>query len=278
MYSIGWFSTAKGPGSRNLLTAVQKSIESGEVKARISFAFVSREPGESTETDKFIELAGSYQIPVVCYSYKRYRRAHQKASEDETGFPEWRLGYDREVMRLLADFPKPDLNMLAGYMLIVGPEMCTRYNMVNLHPAAPDGPSGTWQEVIWHLINAGASSSGVMTHLVTPELDQGPVVSYCRFPIRHAYQFDQYWRDNEGLCSDDIKAGEGEHNRLFREIRRHGAVRELPLIVSTVKAFSDGILNISDGQIYDTQGVLTTGYDLSEQIDRLVKAELDGAA
>jgi hypothetical protein len=80
------------------------------------------------------------------------------------------------------------------------------------------------------------------------------------------------------LCSDDIKAGEGEQNRLFREIRRHGAVRELPLIVSTVKAFSDGILNIRDGQIYDTQGVLTAGYDLSEQIDRLVKAELDGAA
>jgi len=73
-----------------------------------------------------------------------------------------------------------DLCVLAGYMLIVGPEMCTRFNMINLHPAAPGGPTGTWQDVIWQLIKQRARETGVMMHLVTPELDRGPVVSYCR--------------------------------------------------------------------------------------------------
>lgn len=277
MYSIGWFSTAKGPGSRNLLTAVQKSIDYGEIQARISFVFVSRELGESAETDKFITLAKSYNIPVVCCSYKRYRQEHRKSSYEDEEFPEWRLGYDREVMRLLSAFPKPDINILAGYMLIVGPEMCTRYAMVNLHPAAPDGPTGTWQDVIWSLIDTGAASSGVMTHLVTPELDKGPVVSYCRYAIRHANMFDTYWREIEGFCAREVKAAEGDQNRLFREIRRHGAAREMPLIVSTIKAFSEGLIVVRDGQTYDGGGARISGYDLSEPIDRLVKAELDGS-
>ena len=46
-------------------------------------------------------------------------------------------------MRLIDPF-KPDLSLLAGYMLIISPEMCRRYPLINLHPAAPDGPKGTW--------------------------------------------------------------------------------------------------------------------------------------
>jgi folate-dependent phosphoribosylglycinamide formyltransferase PurN len=54
----------------------------------------------------------------------------------------------------------PDINVLAGYMLIVGAEMCQRYDMINLHPAIPGGPKGTWREVIWKLIETGASETG----------------------------------------------------------------------------------------------------------------------
>ncbi|MGI2335362.1 MAG: formyltransferase family protein [Dehalogenimonas sp.] len=278
MHSIGWFSTAKGPGSRNLLTAALRSIEKGEIRSKINYVFISREPGESSETDKFIDLANSYGIPVVCYSYKRYRQENCNSMGRQNDFHEWRMGYDREVMRLLSSFPKPDINILAGYMLIVGPEMCRRYNMINLHPAAPDGPVGTWQDVIWQLIGTGTGSSGVMMHLVTPELDKGPVVSYCRFAIKHTNRFDLYWREIEGYRVEDIKATQGEQNRLFQEIRRHGATRELPLIVSTINAFSKGIISIRDGQTYDANGLLISGYDLSEHIDRLVKAELDATS
>ena len=61
--------------------------------------------------------------------------------------------------------------------------------MINLHPAAPNGPDGTWQEVIWKLIEQRADHSGVKIHLVTEELDRGPTIAYCRYPI-HSPAFD----------------------------------------------------------------------------------------
>ena len=293
MYSLGWFTTAKGQGSRNLLMAVQGKIIRGELAAKIQFVFLSRDPCESPETDKFIDLVKSYGIPLVTFSYRDYRdqvsvrpdsplqtlpasglnqSVRPELVEGQGGgtLPQWRLDYDREVMKLLAAFPKPQLCVLAGYMLVVGPEMCTHFDMINLHPAAPDGPTGTWQEVIWKLIDQKAEASGVMMHLVTPELDKGPVVSYCRYPIRGP-AFDNLWNQIGDKSSADIKTSEGEANALFRQIRRHGAARELPLITSTVKAFSRGAVAIKDGFIVDCAGKPIKGYDLSTEIDAQVK-------
>ncbi len=271
MYSLGWFTTAKGPGSRNLLMAVQGKIIRGELAARIQFVFLSREECESPETDRFIALVKSYGIPLVCFSYRDYReeRGAAKGTNVED-LPQWRLDYDHEVMNRLAAFPKPQLCVLAGYMLVVGPEMCTHFDMINLHPAAPDGPTGTWQEVIWKLIDQRAEASGVMMHLVTPELDKGPVVSYCRYPIRGP-AFDALWNQIGDKTLADIKSSEGEANALFRQIRRHGAVRELPLITSTVKAFSQGSVAITNGAIVNCAGHTIKGYDLSAEIDAQVK-------
>ncbi|ADJ25993.1 formyl transferase domain protein [Dehalogenimonas lykanthroporepellens BL-DC-9] len=274
MYSIGWFSTAKGPGSRNLLKTVVKSIESGEIKAKIQFVFVSREPGESPETDKFIAMAESHRLPVCYLSSTRFRNQFKKNVKTSEGL-DWRSAYDREIMRLLGEFPKTDINVLAGYMLIVSAEMCSAYDLINLHPAAPGGPTGTWQDVIWQLIDRGSTSSGVMMHLVTPELDKGPVISFCRYPIRHVGHIDDYWRTIECLSLKDIMTRYGEQNPLFREIRRHGMIRELPLMVSTIKALSEGAIRIENGLVYSQSGLLTGGYDLSKEIDRLVRTELD---
>ncbi len=123
---------------------------------------------------------------------------------------------------------------MAGYMLIISSDMCRRYNIINIHPAAPGGPTGTWQEVIWKLMNAGARETGAMMHLVTPELDRGPAVSYCTFSIRGG-EFDKYWKEIEGRPADKVKVEEGEKNNLFKLIRRHGLAREFPLIVSTIR-------------------------------------------
>ena len=72
MYSLGWFSTGRGPGSRNLLTVMQDSIQRGEIKADIRFVFTSREPGEAAGSDLFIELVRSYHLPLVCFSSRKF--------------------------------------------------------------------------------------------------------------------------------------------------------------------------------------------------------------
>jgi phosphoribosylglycinamide formyltransferase-1 len=256
MYQIGWFSTGRDKAARDLLEAVASRIKRGEIGAEIAFVFSSREPGESRESDLFLKLAEGYHIPLVAFSYQRFKA--QKGAAGQAGaLPPWRLDYDREVMARLGGF-NPDLCVLAGYMLIVGEEMCHRYNMINLHPAAPGGPAGTWQEVIWQLINDKAQETGAMMHLVTPELDKGPPVTYCTFPIR-GEPFDRYWR-------------EGEKNHLFRLIRQHGLTREFPLIIATIRAFSQGRIRITaDKRIVDADGRPIKGYNLTDEIDKVVR-------
>jgi phosphoribosylglycinamide formyltransferase-1 len=107
-------------------------------------------------------------------------------------------------------------------------------------------------------------------HLVTPELDQGPPVAYCTFSIR-GEPFDRHWKEIEGLPVDQIKSRQGEDNALFKLIRQHGVVREHPLVLSTINAFSQGNVRIEGETVVDRNGKLIPGYDLTEEIDRLVK-------
>ena len=271
MYQLGWFSTGSDKAARDLLTVVNNSIRQGEIKAEIAFVFSNREPGESRESDLFFELVDDYHIPLIYFSYQKFKAKQSTPATDQTGtLPLWRLDYDREVMSRLQDF-HPDLCVLAGYMLIVGREICRRYSMINLHPAAPGGPTGTWQEVIWQLIDNKAQETGVMMHLVTPELDKGPPVTCCTFPIR-GKPFDRYWNEIERNPLSEVKKGEGESNPLFKLIRQHGLAREFPLIISTLKAFSQGKIKIMAGKkVIDSEGRPINGYNLTDEINERIK-------
>jgi folate-dependent phosphoribosylglycinamide formyltransferase PurN len=264
-YRIGWFSTGRDEAARHLLRAVWHSIEEGEIKAEITFVFSNRDPGETAESDLFFELVKSYRIPLICLSSKRSKKSNVEG---------WREEFEKEAMRKLeGSRPGPDLCVLAGYMLIVGEEMCQRYPMINLHPAAPGGPKGAWQEVIWQLIESKAEDSGAMMHLVTPQLDEGPPVAYCTFSLR-GQPFDRYWDEIKGHSISEVKKQEGERNPLFREIRRHGLAREFPLIIATIKAFSEGKVRIAGGNVVNSDGKPINGYNLSNEIGEKVKGTL----
>ena len=86
--------------------------------------------------------------------------------------------------------------------------------MINLHTSTSGGPTGSWQEVIWQLIEAGTRQTGVMMHLVIPELDKEPVVAYCTFLIRGRL-FNTCWQEIYGKSAADIQKWPGEENRLF---------------------------------------------------------------
>jgi phosphoribosylglycinamide formyltransferase-1 len=159
-------------------------------------------------------------------------------------------------------------------MLITGPEICQKYNMINLHPAEPGGPTGTWQEVIWKLLKDRADRTGVMMHLVTEILDRGPPITYCTFPIRGG-KFATLWNGFEeklkGDTLEEIISKEGESEPLFKEIRIEGVKRELPLIIQTIKEFSDGNLKVENRQIIAKGKVIPGAYDLSQEIERILQ-------
>ncbi len=266
MYRVGWFSTGRGEGSLSLLDTIKRSIDAGDIRAQIDFVFCNRERGQSEQTDIFLDRVESYGIPLVCLSSRRFRDSRGASSIEDC-----RLDYDREVMRLLSGF-NPDLCILAGYMLIVGEEMCRRFAMVNLHPALPGGPKGTWREVIWELIESRATETGAMMHLVTPELDMGPPVTYCAFPIR-GDGYNPLWAEIEGMTARQVQEEQGEQNRLFRLIRAEGVRREQPLIAATIKAFAEGEIRTESGNVVDAEGNVIRAHSLTKEIEGMLESD-----
>lgn len=269
-YKIGWFSTGRGPGSRNLLKTILDNIKSGVVNAEISFVFCSREQGEAEGSDLYLKMVRDHGIKLISFSSRHFKPEMRKAGKERPDtMKQWRIDYDREIMSRLGNHTS-DINVLAGYMLIVGEEMCDRFDLINLHPAAPDGPAGTWQEVIWELITNKADQSGVMIHLVTKELDKGPPITFCTFPLRDP-SIDPLWEKHEQALRqkglDRIIREAGENNPLFKEIRERGAIRELPLIVQTLKTFSEGKIQIDNHQVLVDNHVQQQPYCLTEQIE-----------
>ena len=234
---LGWFSTGRGEGSRGLLLAALDAIDSGALKARIEFVFCNRERGQAEGSDQFIALVQSRGIPLVLLSSQRFRKEHGGRP-----WAELREDFDRAAMDLLKQYA-PDVSVNAGYMLIA-PLLCRAHRMINLHPALPGGPVGAWQQVIWELISKQAAESGAMVHVVTEEVDGGPVLSFCRFRIRGP-AFDPLWAEVEGRAVAEMAKSPGEALPLFKAIRQAGVIRERPLLVQTLVAIADGRLDVA---------------------------------
>ncbi len=268
---LAWFATARGQTSGKLLAAAQEAIEAGTLEAEIAVVFCNRAPGEDPNTDVFLEQVQSYGLPLVTLSSRDFRRqAGGEVARKGEAIPDWRRAYDREVLRLLDPYSF-DLGVLAGYMLIFCEEAAAKWDLLNLHPAAPGGPTGMWQDVIWELIRTDADRAGVMIHLATPELDGGPVVTYCTYPIRGP-GLDPLWRDAECQTADEARSAKGEELPLFKEIRRQGVLREVPFVVETLRAFADGRIRIVDKHVVDPAGKPIAGYDLTAEIEAQVRA------
>ena len=259
MLRLGWFSTGRGEGSRGFLEFIHGKIAAGGLDARIEFVFSNREDGEAEGSDAFLALAKRYDLPLVTLSSRRYRREHGGGPISDHRGP-----YHEEVMRAISDF-SPDICVLAGYMLITGPEMVRRYQMVNIHPAAPSGPAGTWQDVIWMLIRDEAAGSGVTVHVATEVLDAGPVLAYCTFPIRGG-SFDPLWQEVEGRSTEEIKA-EGEEHPLFQLIRREGVRRERPLLLEALRLLASGRTKVTGGRVVHPGGAPAEGRCLNEEVE-----------
>ena len=263
-YTMGWFSTGRDVAARELLQMVYENISNGVIPGRIGCVFCSRRPGETLESDRFIELAKTLDIKVIFVSSSEFN-PHLRLASPEI----WRGKYHEEVMSRVQKYGA-EVIVLAGYMVIVSPEMCRRYTMINLHPAKPGGPKGTWQEVIWQLIENRASETGVMMHLVTEELDAGPPITYCTFPIRGG-SFDPLWDDLESKLAKESMAyiirEEGEGNSLFMEIRRQGVMREISLMIFTLKALAEGRLRVTEGKVVNEKGEEIGSLLLNDEIE-----------
>jgi len=261
---VGWLSSGRDQAACNLLADVVARAQQDDVPLDISAVFCNREPGEAPESDRFIELVERLDLPLVTLSSAASWKAAQALGVDRMT---WRDEYHRGVMELLVPY-RLGVLVMAGYMLIVSPAMCRRYALLNLHPALPGGPTGTWQEVIWRLLEEEASETGAMVHLATAQLDRGPVVSSFRLPISGddwAPLWARFREKRTTMSVAEVAAAEGESEPLFAEIRRRGEIREIPLLYQTLRQFAQGKLNTAAGAVFAESTRLPL--DLTEPVE-----------
>jgi len=238
---VAWLTTGRGPGSFGALEYTAAAIANG-LPVQIAVVLVNRDRGEFEATDRLIAFAEAHGVPVEALSSVRFRkeRGGRLAKPGEPLQP-WRSEYDRAVAALLARH-KFDLGVMFGYMLIATEPLHSRFRFINDHPALPDGPIGTYQEVIAELIRTQATESGCMMNVVTANVDRGAAVSLCRYSIRDAAN-EALWRKP---AAEPV-----EESELFVDIRRRGVARERPFLVETLRAIADGSLQVPPAEPLD---------------------------
>jgi phosphoribosylglycinamide formyltransferase 1 len=191
---------ASGAGTN--LQALIDAIASGGLEADIVGVFSDRPKSQA------LERARDAGVPATALSPKSY---------------DSRTTFDAAFFAAV-DEAQADLIVCAGYMrLISAAEVEARPGrMINLHPSLLPAFKGlhTHQQAL----DAGVAEHGASVHVVTADLDGGPVIAQARVPV---------------LPGDDAAA-------LAARVREV----EHPLLVEVVRLMGKGRLSLRDGRIH----------------------------
>ncbi len=93
-----------------------------------------------------------------------------------------RESFDAELARAVQAF-SPDVVVLAGFMRILTPVFITPFagRLLNIHPSLL--PAFTGLHTHRRALKEGCKLAGATVHLVTPELDHGPILAQAVVPV-----------------------------------------------------------------------------------------------
>ena len=100
---------------------------------------------------------------------------------DHTAFPD-RTAFEAQLTATL-ERARPDIICLAGFMRVLSGAFVDRWQgrILNIHPSLLPKYKGL--DTHARALAAGDDEAGCSVHLVTPELDGGPVLGQARVPI-----------------------------------------------------------------------------------------------
>lgn len=138
-----------------------------------------------------------------------------------------REAFDAALMGAI-DAHTPDLVVLAGFMRILTPQFVRHYDgrMLNIHPSLL--PAFPGLHTHQRALQAGCKAVGATVHLVTAELDHGPIVMQSVVPVR---------------------PGDDEHTLAARVLATEHVIYPL-----SVRWFVEGKLAIENGLVRQTDG------------------------
>ena len=130
------------------------------------------------------------------------------AAVDHRPFGPDRAGFERELFGILAD-AAPDVICHCGFMRILTPDFVARFpgRMLNIHPSLL--PKYPGLHTHRRALQAGDAEAGCSVHIVTADLDAGPLLGQGRVPILPA--------DTEATLATRVLAME---HRLYPQVLR----------------------------------------------------------
>ncbi len=199
-------------GNGSNLQAIIDAIESGRVYARISLVI-------SNNPDAFgLSRAQNHGLPSQVIDHRNYAE---------------RSLFDQALMQAVSSC-QPDYIVLAGFMRILGTDFIQTYRnrIINIHPSILPHYKGlnTHQRAL----DNGESEHGVSIHIVTAELDNGPVLLQGRYPIEagdsvaelqqkgHQLEHRMYPQLLQWLCTGDMHIS--GNSVVFRQQKIHQPV------------------------------------------------------
>ncbi len=199
-------------GNGSNLQSIIDAIENGQINARISLV-ISNNP----EAYGLIRAA-NHDIAHQIIDHKKF--------ED-------RASFDQALLETVNQ-QQPDFIILAGFMRILGKEFIQAYrnHILNIHPSILPAYKGlnTHQRALEN----DECEHGVSIHIVTAELDDGPVLLRGRYPIElddsvenmqqkgHALEHKMYPKLLEWICNRELQIGETSIE--FRQQTLHEAI------------------------------------------------------
>ena len=104
---------------------------------------------------------------------------------DHRPFPD-RGAFDAALAERIDDYDpqgKPALVVLAGFMRVLTPEFVARYagRLINIHPSLL--PAFTGLHTHQRALDAGCRVAGATVHMVTAQLDDGPILAQAVVPV-----------------------------------------------------------------------------------------------
>lgn len=149
---------ASGRGSN--FEALVRAEKAGFISPFEIIGLISNQPNSGAR-----ELARKFGIPEVLVNSIPFKSPR--------GFD--RSGYESELLKGLTAL-KPDWIFLAGYMLVLGPEIIAAFpkRILNIHPSLLPKHRGLRAQK--QAIDAGDRIAGCSVHYVTEELDGGPII------------------------------------------------------------------------------------------------------
>lgn len=129
-----------------------------------------------------VEIKAVISNKADAYGLERAQKAGiETVVVDHTNFDS-RQSFDTELARVIDEFD-PGLVVLAGFMRILSDDFVHHYEgrMLNIHPSLLPKYKGTNTHA--RAIEAGDAEAGCSVHLVTAELDSGPVLLQAKVAI-----------------------------------------------------------------------------------------------